>query len=894
MRLLIVEDNSQDAELLIRELHRAGYKPEWTRVDTEDEYLKHLSPDLDLILSDYEMPGFSGPRALELLQEKALHIPFIIVSGTIGEEQAVEAMKMGATDYLLKDRLGRLGAAVALAMENFRLQRERLETHAELRRMHEEVHRLLEHSPAVIYTLRIVGERGEPQRISENIIRMTGYTAEEACNCEWWIDHLHPDDRQQTLAGFRCLLESGTFTNEYRLRHRDGHYFWLQDHQCLVRDDEGAPVEIAGAWTDITERKLTSERLRDSSERFRQLAENIQEVFWITDVAKTQMLYISPAYEKIWGRSCASLYASPMTWLEAIHPEDRDAVKHAADLEQVSGNYDLDYRIVRPDGSIRWIRDRAFPVRHEDTGEIYRVAGVAEDISERKGAAERLRQQAELLDKARDAIMVADLDYRITYWNKSAEILYGWKAEEVIGRNGGELFCVVPEMLENTSKAVHQDGQWTGEVTHRTKAGLKVLIESRCTSVRDASGMPQSILAINTDITEKRRLEQQFLRSQRMENIGALAGGIAHDLNNVLAPIMMSIDLLRLTNRDERTVGVLNTIETSARRGADMVHQILSFARGVDSKRDQLDPRTVIADIQNLVRETFPKNIEFHCNISGDVPLIIADCTQVHQVLLNLCVNARDAMPDGGLLSISAENLAVDEAYAAMHGEAKPGMYFAIAVSDTGTGMPPEVIEKIFDPFFTTKEIGKGTGLGLSTVHGIVKGHGGFLCVESKPGNGTTFTICLPATLPLDKGQAAAAVADLLPRGQGERILLVEDEAAVRAITRETLEAFGYKVQVASDGADAVAKYATDEHRIAVVMMDMMMPVMDGPTTIQVLKRLNPEVCIIGVSGLGADDAAAKASSMGVKHFLNKPYTAGAILTTLRRVIDQNNAKQPT
>ncbi|HBJ85741.1 MAG TPA: hybrid sensor histidine kinase/response regulator, partial [Verrucomicrobiales bacterium] len=526
---------------------------------------------------------------------------------------------------------------------------------------------------------------------------------------------------------------------------------------------------------------------------------------------------------------------------------------------------------------------RAFPVK-DASGETYRVVGVARDVSERKHTEDRLREQASLLDKARDAILVRDLDHGITYWNKGAEHLYGWTAEEALGRKASELLYRDISADEKAFETVIRQGEWRGEIQQVNRAGVPILIEARWTLVRDADGRPKSILAINTDITEKKRLEQQYLRVQRMESIGTLAGGIAHDLNNVLAPILMSIDLLRLTSRDERARSMLSTIETSARRGADMVQQILSFARGVEGQRVMINPRLIIEEIQHLVQDTFPKNILFQADLPADLPAFLGDHTQVHQILLNLCVNARDAMPGGGTLTVSARSVTLDEQYAAMHESAKPGDYIMIKVTDTGTGIPPEVLEKIFDPFFTTKEVGKGTGLGLSTVLAIIKSHDGFLNVYSEPNRGTTFSVWFPASGATTEGPGQ--LEEMHPRGRDELILVVDDEAAVRTITQQTLEAFGYRVLVAADGTEAVTLYTQHRTEVAAVLTDMMMPIMDGPATIQVLRHMNPALKIIAASGLSNDSSAARAAGMGVKHFLPKPYTAQTVLTTLRMTLD--------
>ena len=513
----------------------------------------------------------------------------------------------------------------------------------------------------------------------------------------------------------------------------------------------------------LEDEQQSSRQLSESEARFRELAEIIDECFWISDPLKQQILYISPAYETIWQRTCESLYAAPRIWLDAIHPDDRSRVEAAAD-GQADRHYDETYRILRPDGSIRWIHDRAFPVR-DSNGKTLRIVGTAKDI------------------------------------------------------------------------------------------------------------------------TEIKNLEAQYLRAQRMESIGTLAGGIAHDLNNVLAPIMMSIELLKMEERNPLRLELLNTLEGSAKRGADMVRQVLSFARGEEGQELEVRIGSLIKEIQKIVLDTFLKSIELRCDIPPGLWWVRGDPTQLHQVLLNLCVNARDAMPDGGTLTLSASNLMLDEQYAAMNIEAKPGPHVCIQVEDSGTGMTPEIMERLFEPFFTTKETGKGTGLGLPSSMVIVKGHGGFRRVSSEANVGTRFQIYLPAGTEPGAPENDTAIMDL-PRGKGELVLVVDDETAVREITRQTLETFGYRVIPASDGAEATSIYANRRQEIAIVITDMMMPIMDGPTMIRGLLEMDPEVRIIAASGLNANSMVDMAANVSVKHFIPKPYTADTLLMILREALD--------
>jgi len=511
---------------------------------------------------------------------------------------------------------------------------------------------------------------------------------------------------------------------------------------------------------------------------------------------------------------------------------------------------------------------------------------------ERQKTDVRLREQAALLDKAQDAILVRDLDHKILFWNRSAERLYGWTAAEAVGRNARELLYMETGLVDAAIQQLVKQGEWVGELQQTTKEGKLLTIEAHWSLVRDELGSPKSILSINTDVTERKKIEAQYLRAQRMESIGTLAGGIAHDLNNVLAPIMMSIELLKMQEKNPMRLSILTTIEGSAKRGADMVRQVLSFARGVEGQQLEVQVGHLVKEIEKIVQDTFLKNIQVRSNIPTDLWLVQGDPTQLHQVLLNLCVNARDAMPNGGTLTLAASNLMLDEQYAGMNVEAKPGPHVRILVEDTGTGMPPEVVERIFEPFFTTKEIGKGTGLGLSTSIAIIKSHGGFVRVYSEVGMGTRFHVYLPAHTEASAPQGFAASLEL-PRGNGEMVLVVDDEAAVREITRQTLETFGYRVLLASDGVEATSIYATRKQEIALVLTDMMMPLMDGPTTIQVLLRLNPDVRIIAASGLNANGMVAKATNAGVKHFIPKPYTAETLLKTLREVLESYGVKTP-
>jgi two-component system cell cycle sensor histidine kinase/response regulator CckA len=512
-----------------------------------------------------------------------------------------------------------------------------------------------------------------------------------------------------------------------------------------------------------------------------------------------------------------------------------------------------------------------------------RTKEMLQEINERKQAEEKIREQAALLNIAQDAIIVRDLDDNILFWNKGAENLYGWKAEAVSGRKLSDLLHGSgSKQVKEASKLLTLKGEWRGDLSQTTRDGRTIVVESRWTLVRDNLSRPKSVLVVNTDITEKKMLENQFLRAQRMDSIGTLAGGIAHDLNNVLAPIMMAVQMFRKRLTDEHSQRLLASLESSAKRGADMVKQVLTFARGAEGERGVLQPKHLIREMENIVKETFPKSIQIETNTPKDLWTISGDATQLHQVLLNLSVNARDAMPDGGTLSLSAANVYIDEHYAQVG--AQPGPHVVITVSDTGSGIPPEIIDRIFDPFFTTKGLGVGTGLGLSTVHSIIKSHGGFLNLKSELGKGTEFKVYLPANEAVDVQQPPEGDSDI-PVGHGETILVVDDEVAVCNVTRATLESYGYHTLVSHDGREAVTLFERHKGEIKLIITDMMMPFMNGPEMIRAIRDSEPNIKIVGMSGLAG--GAADLDDGMVEAFLPKPYSAEKLLRTIDTVLKE-------
>ena len=504
------------------------------------------------------------------------------------------------------------------------------------------------------------------------------------------------------------------------------------------------------------------------------------------------------------------------------------------------------------------------------------------EITVRKDAQARIREQARMLDLAHDAIHVRDLDGLVRYWNQSAERLYGWTAAEVLGARIAELTCADAAELEKErqARAEVEQGDWSGELSHSSKSGRPFLVHSRWTLVRDPEGRPQSILVIDTDVTEKKKLEARFLHAQRMDSIGTLAIGIAHDLNNILAPVMMIGPLLRAEIKDRATLGLLDSMEAGAQRGADIVKQILTFARGARGAKAPLHTFRLLKEFSGFIRETFPKNITLNFAVPKDLWMVEGNSTELHQVLVNLCLNAREAMPQGGALTLSAQNLTLDEKAAAAIPNSTAGRYVVWTVADTGAGIAPKNLDRVFDPFFTTKEVGKGPGLGLSTVLGIVHSCGGCIQLKSQLCRGTEVRIYLPAV-----AAGAPQPGQFLPeppRGAGELVLILDGDEALAEVVEKVLTASGYRVLVSSDEAEAVELYRRNWRQIGVVLADLMMP--DMEKVIGTLRRINPAVALVASSSVSPAHIPASWRIPG-ELFLRKPYQTAMLLDTLRHAL---------
>jgi PAS domain S-box-containing protein len=741
--------------------------------------------------------------------------------------------------------------------------------------------RLLQHmkiDAADVLTLQIGNRVFEAQCLASDSARMK---------------NLDPGSLLRVTGLYRVLADEArvprsfqlTLPSEQDVQILEEPTWWTVAHTANV---VGIMAVIIGAtilWVMMLRRKVREQTagFQRSERKFRMLVE--QSLVGVYIIQDDRFVYVNPRMAEIFGYTPEEMTAS-CHLMDVVLQEDRPLVLKQI-RRRLAGEIEFAhyfFRGRRKDGCVIQIEVLG---RHTEFGGKSAVLGMLMDVTERELAQDKIAEQARMLDLAGDAIIVSDMENRILYWNQSAQRIYGWTAQESFGGVAFEKMRIDPVEFNNARQALLQDYKWHGEFNHRDANGGEIVVEARWTLVRDAHGKPASILAINTDITQAKKLEAQFLRTQRLESIGVLAGGIAHDLNNIFAPILMSCQLLEMSPDESERRQLQETILVNTRRAADLVKQILTFARGTNGRRIPAHPHQVIQELRKILDETLPKSIQLQVNLASDGATIAADTIQLHQVLMNLCINARDAMPDGGILTLAVADIEMKRPRTLTSGEIKPGSYVVFSVTDNGIGMAPEIRERIFEPFFTTKEVGRGTGLGLSTALGIVKSHGGFINVSSAAQHGSCFQVYLPALVSNHEPAAQIPHKDApLVRGHDELILVVDDEPAIRNIAKRTLQMFGYRVLTANDGQEAIACYLDHKNEIALVLMDMMMPVLDGPAAIDALVQINPEIKIIAASGLTTE---SQVKCPAVRAFLRKPYAAEDMLNAISEVLHSKN-----
>lgn len=543
-------------------------------------------------------------------------------------------------------------------------------------------------------------------------------------------------------------------------------------------------------------------------------------------------------------------------------------------------------RLQQAESELRQINEELDARVRARTTELMRAnEALQSENATRRLMEERLREQAELLDKANEAIITADLERRIQFWNRGAERMLGLTSAQMLGHALSEVLARGGNAAPGQpSEPFASIADWRGELRAQRRDGAALNLEASVTVLRDSTGKPAGWLIICTDVTEQKALEEKFLRAQRLESIGMLAAGIAHDLNNVLAPVGLAAALLRMRLSAAADLQLLDTLEKSVGRGSGLVRQILGFAQGVSGELRVLQTKHLLRDIVLIIRQTFPRSITLEDEVPGDLWPISGQPTQIHQVLLNLCVNARDAMPEGGVLRLRAENCVLDEAAAQAIPRARAGKWMMLQVEDSGSGIPPEILERIWEPFFTTKPTGKGTGLGLATVRGIMETHHGFITLESTLGRGTRFRAYFPAA-EMEEAATPELPAPSHHQGQRELIIVVDDEESNREMTQSILTTAGYQVEMAADGGAALTLINQRASEVRLVITDYNMPVLNGAGLIARLRAEHPKMNILMLSG---DEQSLTVT--GVDR-LTKPCSVAALLGEVDRMV---HGRQPS
>lgn len=811
LRVLILEDKPADARLMTHELQSAGFNLDWRRVDSEADFLTFLNPDLDIILSDYNMPQFNAGRALELLRASGQDVPLIVVSGSIGEDLAVAALNQGAADYLLKDRLSRLGTAVTQALERRRL---RAEGRLAEQRLREET--------ATAETLHQLGAMLAAELDLHKLVQAVIDAATRLVNAHMGALFYHLPDAAGELRTLFALA--------------------------------GSPLECFGGLPLPRHTSLLGLTFRQ------------QKTVRIPDLTQDARFGQNPPYHG----------------LPAGHPALRSylAVPVVSRSGEVLGGLFFGH---------------AEPGRFSERDERV-IAGLASHAAIAIDNA-RLYQQAQeanrllsaLVESSEDAIISLSVEGRITSWNPGAARLCGYASKEIMGQPVTTL--VHPERLPEFEKLLAQllYGQRVPpfETVWQHRDGRRVEVSLSLAPLRDGTGaasLGASVIA--RDITERKKLEDQYRHAQKMEAIGLLAGGVAHDFNNLLTVINGYCEMLlagmppAAPDRD-----AVQQIANAGDRATALTGQLLAFSRKQIVAPQVLDLRAVVGDTQQLLKRLIGEDIELATVSTGPLGAVKADAGQVAQLLVNFAVNARAAMPRAGKFTIELRNVELDAGYARTHPDASAGPHVLLAVSDTGVGMDASTRARVFEPFFTTKG-DKGTGLGLATVYGIVRGHGGHVTVYSESGYGTTFKVYLPCVEErLSPRKSFAGRAAALPPGT-ETILFVEDEEAVRSLVRQVLTGCGYRLLVAVNGADAVRLAGQHPEHIDLLLTDVVMPQMGGREVAERLTALRPGLKVLYLSGY-TDDAVVRHGILQADvEFLQKPFTPTSLACKVRAVLD--------
>jgi two-component system, cell cycle sensor histidine kinase and response regulator CckA len=903
LRVLNIEDSERDASLLKRHLSRVGYDLIFKRVEALETMKAALETHpWDVILCDYSMPHFSALQALAHLKETVLDIPFIIISGTVGEELAVEAMRAGAHDYLMKDKLARLVPTIEREMAEAENRRARKQAERALRQSEERFRRYFELG---LVGMAITSATKGIIEVNDQICAILGYSRGELLQLSWH-DVIHPDDLAPDQNNFERAIagEIDSYSLDERFIRKNGQVVHTTISVRCLRKPDGSIDYFVAMVQDITERKLAEEeqarlaaQIESQRQRLNNIVASVPGVVWEVwgEPDAQRINFVSDYVQKMLGYSVEEWLSTPNFWHSIVHPDDRERTARISAEDFASGKNDstMEFRWVAKDGRVLWAQSNSAVITDRE-GRPVGLRGVTIDITKRKRAENAVKQAEEkyrsIFENAVEGIFQSTPDGRLISVNPSMARILGYQSpEEMIADRTNILtqHYVDANSREELEALLAEHDVLVGyECEVYRKDQSKIWAAQNVRVVRDEAGALLYYEGSLEDITERKTLTEQLRQSQKLEAIGMLAGGIAHDFNNLLTVIKGYGDLTLMRLHEEDPIyRNISEVKRAADRAASLTRQLLAFSRKQVLQPKVLDLNALVLELEKMLRRLIGEDIELRTVLDSQLSTIKADPGQIEQIIMNLAVNARDAMPKGGKLTIETANAYLDEDYARNHISVKPGAYVMLAVSDTGMGMDQATQDRVFEPFFTTKEAGKGTGLGLSTVYGIVKQSGGSIWVYSELGQGTSFKIYLPPVIEgVSEDKRSSEVVGTI---QGsETILLAEDEEMVRTLARQVLEMYGYHVLEASHGGAALLVCERHPGRIDLLITDVVMPEMSGRELADRLVQLRPNMKVLYMSGY-TDKAIVHQGVLDEgADFIQKPFATYALARKVRAVLD--------
>ncbi len=881
LQILLVEDNAGDARLLlemITDIAKLEFDVE--HVDRLEEGLKRLHAGIkDLVLVDLGLPDSQGIETFRSLQAGAPNTPTVVISGLDNEATAVEAVRLGAQDFLVK---GRINGPSLVRVMRYAIERKFAENR--LRESKGRFQALVEHSGDAI---AVFGLDGKITYCSSSTTRILGYLPEEMIGRRL-ADFVRLESQATVEAQLaKCLLQPGEPIEIHAdIRHKDGSWRWLEGVFTNMLHDP-AVNGIVSNYRDGTERKRVAEVLAREQYLMRTLMNSTTDFIYFKD-RDSRFTRVSKAQAHLFGLNdpAQALGKTDFDFFTGVHA--RQAYEDEQAIIRTGQPLTKEERETWADRPDTWAATIKLPL-HDEEGNVVGTFGISRDITDAKQAEAGLRLRSAALDAAATAIVIADRAGTIAWVNPAFTTLTGYSAEEAVGKNPRDL---VKSGVHDTAfykdlwDTVLAGRIWRGEMTNRRKDGTRYAEHQTITPVKDPSGEITHFISIKRDLTQEHALTAQYLQAQKMESVGHLAGGIAHDFNNLLGAITMFGELAAgdIPAGDPRRED-LDNIQDAVQRATTLTRQLLSFSRQQTLNLVVVAPNSVITGFTKIVGRLIGEHIELATELDPDAGSVRADPSQIEQVLMNLAVNARDAMEAGGVLRISTRGALVNDSDASTLGLEHAGDYVVMTVSDTGSGMTPEVRAKVFEPFFTTKGA-KGTGLGLATVYGIVRQSGGHIRVASEPGKGTTFTIHLPRVAHHADEKPASVETMGAVRGGDETILVAEDDPAVRLALSVVLGREGYRLLVSHSAEEALVKVAAHIGAIDLVISDVVMPGMDGVELIRALRRTRPDLKAVLTSGYaGGAMARHQVVESGIP-FLQKPFTSNGLSRLVREVLD--------